>query len=95
MDMLKYDIKDIEKLLIENESDLQELIEFQKRLEYMEHNMKVLNDYYAIQYMDDMNRDQSEDNIRYRALDEDSIWNVLADYHKAKIKLLKTIAETL
>lgn len=87
-------IKEAEKLLIQCEEDLKTLQTLHKQFKAIEINRKALDDYYKTHYLADY--DQYANSAQsYRALDQDSIWNVLSDQYYEKIKLLKTITKAI
>ncbi len=87
-------IDKVEKLLIQCEEDLKKLQELHKEFKSIEANRKKLDNYYKDQYLADYDRYANED-AKYRVTDQDSIWNVLSDQYNEKIKLLKTITQSI
>lgn len=84
-----------EKLLEACESDLQILEHIRYQLEQIEERRKQLESYYENQYMEDYDHVPEDLAADLNLLNQDSIWNVLADQHVQKIILLKTITNTL
>lgn len=87
-------IEKIEKLLIQCEKNLEELKEIHKTIKKVESNREKLNEYYGNQYLKDYD-ELSDSKKNYRALDQDSIWNVLNDQYHEKIKILKTVIKSI
>ena len=84
----------IEKKLHECEADLQRLQQINSDLKKMIENTEELSAYYADEYMDDYeNADRFKNH--YEALNQDSIWNVISDQHAEKIRLLKTLINSI
>ncbi len=92
--MKKENIEDIEALLVQCEKDLQQLKTIHQCFQQIEANRKRLDQYYTRQYLQDFEAAKDIDNP-YRALDEDSIWHVLGDQYRQKIKLLKAISKSI
>ena len=84
----------IENKLHQCESDLQRLEQMNSDLTNIINNSKELSEYYAKEYMDDyVNSDKFKN--PYDALNQDSIWNVLSEQHAEKIRLIKTIINSI
>lgn len=82
-----------EKFLEQGEQDLHTLRELHKTLERIEANRSKLDAYYRNQYREDY--DNASPDKHYRVLDQDSIWNVLTDQYNEKIKILKSIINSI
>lgn len=84
----------IEALLTQCEEDLLALTKVNSELEKIEINIRQLTKYYQTQYAKDIEEYKDSD-THYRALDEDSIWNVINGQYTEKIRLLKTIVSSI
>lgn len=84
----------IEALLVQCESDLKTLKDFQKSLKRIEANRKELEEYYQHQYMADLEI-APQLSKHYNCLNEDSIWEVTVGIYDEKINPLKSITKTL
>lgn len=87
-------IEKTEALLNECEADLQKIIQFNKDIEIIEHNLKQLKEYYQEQYLLDIEKYKNS-NKHYKALNQDSIWNVLEEQHEQKKQILKKIIDAI
>lgn len=87
-------LQHIEQLLDQCERDLVVLQEIQQRLDSIEANRCLLDDYYRTEYRKDYDAADKHDG-NYRILDQDSIWNVLQSQYQEKIKLIKTITKSI
>ena len=87
-------LKETEALLEQCEIDLKRLKVLRRELKSIENNRKNLNKYYEECYMSDYD-EFSEIASDFRILDQDSIWNVLAEQNEEKIKILKSLILTI
>lgn len=87
-------IEKTEALLNECEADLQKIIQFNKDIEIIERNIKQLKAYYQEQYLLDIEKYKNS-NKHYKALNQDSIWNVLEEQHEQKKQILKKIIDAI
>ncbi len=84
----------IENLLQRCEADLERMREMNAQLKQIIEATNELSAYYADEYMEDYeNQDQFKNS--YQALNQDSIWNVIADQHLEKIVLMKTLINSI
>lgn len=87
-------IQNIEALLNKCEADLEKISQFNNDLEAIESNIKQLKEYYQEQYLLDVEKYKNSDK-HYKALNQDSIWNVLEEQHEQKKQILKKIIDTI
>lgn len=87
-------IEDIEALLVQCEADLAQLKNLCKLIEKTEVNRKKLDEYYHHQYPQDYEH-FSNSHQHYRALNQDSIWNVLEEQYAEKIQIIKAVIQSL
>lgn len=84
----------IEKKLHQCEAELQHLQQMHFDLQNIINNANELSEYYSKEYMDDY-ADSDKFKNHYDALNQDSIWNVLSEQHAEKIRLIKTIINSI
>lgn len=87
-------LKETEALLTQCEKDLKRLRKIQKEFKAIEVNRKQLDNYYQNHYMADYEK-LADTHSGYRILNQDSIWNVLSEQYAEKIKLIKSIIQTI
>lgn len=87
-------IEEKEKLLIQCEKDLIKLKQIHTELKKIEVNRKKLNAYYENDYMQDYEEFANKDS-NFNVLNQDSIWNVPNDQYYEKIKISKTIINSI
>lgn len=87
-------LQEKEKLLIQCEKDLKRMRDIHKEIKKIESNRKELGIYYSSQYVKDYEAPENRDE-NYRILDQDSIWNVLDEQYQEKIKIIKTIIQSI
>lgn len=84
----------IEKLLQQCESDLIRMREMNEELKRIIEINDELSVYYSEEYLSDYENQETFEN-EYRALDQDSVWDVISSQYFEKITLLKTIINSI
>lgn len=89
--------KEMDKCLLQAESDLKIFQDFIKLYKKMNDNMKVLEKYYHSDWMKDVEalEKQKSDNENYYCTNQDSIWNTSQDFYIEKIKLMKLFINSI
>lgn len=87
-------VEKAQQLLEQCETDLQKLYKIKKQLKKIDNNRSKLAAYYRDHYLDDYQQFANH-SPSFRALDQDSIWNVIEEQYNAKLKLVKAIVKTL
>lgn len=87
-------IQKIEALLNKCEADLEIIVQFNNDLATIQSNIQQLKDYYQEQYLLDVEKHKNS-NKHYKALNQDSIWNVLEEQHNQKKQILKKIVDAI
>lgn len=87
-------INKMEELLIQCEDDFKQLKKIHKKIKKIEKNRKELNAYYRNEYIKDY-EEFANAKSNYKVLNQDSVWNVLSDQYNEKIKILKTIINSI
>lgn len=87
-------IDKMEELLIQCEDDFKQLKKIYKKIKMIEKNRKKLNAYYRNEYIKDYEAFANAKS-NYKVLNQDSIWNVLSDQYNEKIKILKTVINSI
>lgn len=87
-------IEETEKLLVQCEKDFKKLKQIHKELKRIELNRKKLNAYYDNDYMQDYEK-FANSGSNFKVLNQDSVWNVLSDQYYEKIKISKTIINSI
>lgn len=84
----------IESLLEQCEKDVIMLNQFSKELGKIDKRLTKLRKYYHTDYREDYDK-YGNTLGKYRILDQDSIWNVLAAQHAERLIILKSIVKDL
>lgn len=87
-------LQEKEKLFIQCEKDLKRIQNIHKEIKRIESNRKELENYYQNQYIKDYEVLENRTK-HYKILNQDSIWNVLDEQYQEKIKIVKTIIQSI
>ena len=90
----KNTIEEIEKLFEVCKSDLQKLKSFNQEIKTIQKNINKLKDYYNSQYLEDVEHSKNKSKTSI-ILDEDSIWNILADQNTETLKTIKFLIKNI
>ncbi|MCU7693790.1 DUF4298 domain-containing protein [Haoranjiania flava] len=98
VEKIKQAFRDMDTRLYQAEKDLEEVIQFRKRLKEISKNMKVLQDFYHSDVWmkgRDILYGNIQENEHFYSVREDPIWNTTQDFYIQKIKLLQQLAKEL
>lgn len=84
--------QELDEKLEQAEADLQELQQFSEKLDKMLSNIQELENYYHSEWLEerDVLLEESQE-VYYKTLGEDAIWNVSTDFYQEKVQLLKKL----
>lgn len=93
---LKSIFTEMDKRTKQAEQDFEALLDFAKRFKTMQKNLSVLQKYYTSDWMEDVAQfEKKVQGASFYSIGEDPIWNVTQDFYFEKIKLIKTLANSL
>ncbi|WP_062052911.1 DUF4298 domain-containing protein [Aquimarina longa] len=90
----KHKLEQFEQLLEHCQVDAKYLESINKKLPDVINRLKELELYYKNDYMDDLDN-ESEHDRTYGILDQDSIWNLLVSQQSEKIKIIKSLINSI
>ncbi len=86
---------DMDELLIATEKELKEIMKISKKLKQFSKKIKILEDYYHSDWLEDREHLIAKKEDKFYATTEDAIWNLTVAYHQERIKIIKQLTKEL
>lgn len=97
LDEIRQRLSEMDKRTHRAEKDVQEMVQFLQRFQEMDANIKALEAYYHASWMEDVDTlyAQEDSDEHFYSASQDAIWNATQDMYVEKIKLLKSMMNSI